>query len=412
MAPPVVHTPRHAGARRGGGAAARFPLYVRVVVAPNVSTGAAMRGHRPTTLFLCGDVMTGRGVDQVLPHASHPRLYEPAATSALDYVALAERAHGPIPRPADPGYPWGDALPVLDRIRPDARIINLETSVTTSEDAEPKGINYRMHPGNVPVLMAAGIDCCVLSNNHVLDWGVAGLVETLDALAGAGIRVAGAGRDARSAASPAVLAGPGGVRVLVYGLGSVDSGIPETWAAGAGRPGVHLLPAFSDEAVGHVVRLVAATKRPGDVAVASIHWGGNWGYEIPEEHRRFAHALIEHAGIDVVHGHSSHHPKAIEVFRDRPVFYGCGDFLNDYEGIPGYDEFRGDLVLMYFPRLEAGTGRLVRLEMVPLRIRRFRLEILPPEDREWLRRTLDRECRRFGHRVVARERDGGWTLEW
>src|SRR5690606_16095201 len=157
---------------------------------------------------------------------------------------------------------------------------------------------------------------------------------------------------------------------------------------------------------------VAATKRPGDVAVASIHWGGNWGYEIPEEHRRFAHALIEHAGIDVVHGHSSHHPKAIEVFRDRPVFYGCGDFLNDYEGIPGYDEFRGDLVLMYFPRLEAGTGRLVRLEMVPLRIRRFRLEILPPEDREWLRRTLDRECRRFGHRVVARERDGGWTLEW
>ena len=116
-------------------------------------------GSTERTLFLCGDVMTGRGVDQILPHPGSPRLYEPYATSALDYVSLTERAHGEIPRPVDFAYVWGEALAVLDRVRPDARILNLETSVTRSDDAEPKGINYRMHPANLPVMNAARIGC-------------------------------------------------------------------------------------------------------------------------------------------------------------------------------------------------------------------------------------------------------------
>jgi len=133
------------------------------------------------TLFLCGDVMTGRGVDQILPHPSAPHLYESAARSARSYVEIAEAATGPIARPVDAAYIWGDALSELERVQPRARIINLETAVTTSEDAWPdRGIHYRMHPKNVGCLTAARIDCCELANNHVLDWGAAGLVETLD----------------------------------------------------------------------------------------------------------------------------------------------------------------------------------------------------------------------------------------
>lgn len=362
------------------------------------------------TLFLCGDVMTGRGIDQVLPRPSPPRLHEAAVDSALVYVELAERANGPIPRPAGYAYVWGEALAVLERVRPAARIINLETSVTTSEEAVPKGINYRMHPGNVPVLAAAGTDCCVLANNHVLDWGGAGLLETLDVLERAGLRVAGAGRDARAARAPAVLRAEGGVRVLVFAFGATDSGIPRSWAAGARRPGVHLIPDFSSRTAERIARGVRAVKRPGDIAVASIHWGANWGYEIPTEHRRFAHALIDRAGIDVVHGHSSHHVKAIEVYRERPVLYGCGDFLTDYEGIGGYEEFRDDLVLMYFPTFDARTARLLRLEMTPLRLRNFRLNRAATPERAWLRDTLARECGRFGHGIV--ERDDDLALVW
>jgi poly-gamma-glutamate synthesis protein (capsule biosynthesis protein) len=145
-------------------------------------------GSDGIVLLLCGDVMTGRGIDQVMPHPSPPGLAEPYVTSALDYVLLAERTNGAIPRPVEFAHPWGDALAELRHRRPDVRIINLETSITTSEDLAPKGINYRMNPANIPCLTAAGVDCCVLANNHVLDWGPRGLLETLETLDQVGIK--------------------------------------------------------------------------------------------------------------------------------------------------------------------------------------------------------------------------------
>ena len=108
------------------------------------------------------------------------------------------------------------------------------------------------------------------------------------------------------------------------------------------------------------------------------------------------------AGVDIVHGHSSHHPKAIEVHAGKLVLYGCGDFVNDYEGIGGYEEYRGDLALMYLPRIAVGTGALAGLTMTPLRIRRFTLERPPEEGVAWLADVLGRECRRFGTRIAAR----------
>ena len=122
------------------------------------------------TLFLCGDLMTGRGVDQILPFSNAPLLFESYVRDARTYVSLAEKRNGPIPDPADYRYPWGDALKILDEIRPNAKIVNLETSITTSDDFWPKkGIHYRMHPANVELLKVAAIDVCVLANNHVLD---------------------------------------------------------------------------------------------------------------------------------------------------------------------------------------------------------------------------------------------------
>ncbi len=358
------------------------------------------------TLFLCGDVMTGRGVDQVLPAAGDPRIFEPVMESARGYVELAERVHGPVPAPVDPAYPWGKALEELERVAPDVRIVNLETAVTTS-DARWRGkrIHYRMHPDNVTCLSRAGIDCCVLANNHVLDWGVAGLRETLRTLEGAGIATVGAGDTADEADAPAVLDAPGEGRVLVFGLGAASSGIPREWRARSDRPGVHLLDDLSGATVRKVGRAVTDVREPDDVVVASIHWGANWGYEVPEEQRAFARGLIDEAGVDVVHGHSSHHAKGIEIHANRPILYGCGDFLNDYEGISGHERFRGDLAVMYFLTLDGSGGGLVDFTMVPLRLRRFRLERAPEVDVEWLRGILDREGERLGTRVAGEGED-------
>jgi poly-gamma-glutamate capsule biosynthesis protein CapA/YwtB (metallophosphatase superfamily) len=373
-------------------------------------TGAASHAGRsgPTvTLFLAGDVMTGRGIDQILPHPGDPRLYEHSVASARDYVDLAEAVNGPIASPVDFAYVWGDALSALDARSPDARIVNLETAVTARGTPAPKGINYRMNPENVPVLTTARIDCCALANNHVLDWDEDGLRDTLDVLRGAGVTTAGAGRDAREA--PAVVELAHGGRVLVFALASPTSGVPYHWAASESRPGVDFLPDLSNRAIRRVADNVRSVRRPRDVVVISLHWGPNWGYAISSRERTFAHGLIDEAGVDVVFGHSSHHVKGVEIHRNRPILYGCGDFLNDYEGIGGYERYRDDLVAMYLPTLRASDGVLHGLLIVPFRIRKFRLSRALPEDVAWLCETLNREGAALGTHVVPRS-DGTLAL--
>jgi hypothetical protein len=144
-------------------------------------------------------------------------------------------------------------LDVLAESAPDVRIVNLETSVTRSDQFAPnKAVHYRMNPANRSCLVAARPDVCALANNHVLDLGHRGLEDTLDALTRAGL-----------------------------------------------------------------------------------------------------------------HGHSSHHPRPIEVYQGRLILYGCGDLINDYEGISGYEKYRDDLRLMYLASVDA-NGALVGLRMVPM----------------------------------------------
>jgi len=343
--------------------------------------------------------MCGRGIDQVLAQPCSPEIYENYLRSAEDYVRLAEQANGPIPRRNGSSYVWGAALGQLERMQPDARIINLETAVTRSHDRMNKGINYRMSPENAECLAAARINCCVLANNHVLDWGRAGLLETLTVLQKFNVKATGAGRNDHEARAPAVL-DLGKARLLIFSFGSTSSGIPLEWAATSDAPGVNLLPDLSEASASEVADQVMALRRPGDLVVVSIHWGSNWGYHIPQEQKIMARALIDKAGVSIVHGHSSHHPRAIEIYRDRLILYGCGDFLNDYEGIGGYERYRDDLALMYFADLDPTSGSLHALKLIPLQIKNFRLSIPASQDIEWIQQTLDGRCQQYGTRVI------------
>jgi poly-gamma-glutamate capsule biosynthesis protein CapA/YwtB (metallophosphatase superfamily) len=351
-------------------------------------------------LFLGGDVMTGRGIDQILPHPSLPALHEPYVTDARDYVGLAERVHGPLPRRADPAYVWGDALRLLDQYGPHVRIVNLETAITKSDDYwKDKGINYRMHPENIGVLAAARIDIAALANNHVLDWGYEGLSDTIGSLDRSQILHAGAGKDETQAAAIAVRDLGAKGRVLVLSAADGSSGVPHAWAAGPRKAGINLLPDLSDRTVDHIGEEVRKVKRPGDVMVLSLHWGDNWGYGVPEEQVHFSHRVIDAAGVDIVFGHSSHHPKPIEVYHGKLILYGCGDLLNDYEGIAGREDYRPDLSLLYFVTIDPATGKLLRMAMIPMQVRRFRLGRAKASDARWLADMLGREGKDFGTAV-------------
>jgi poly-gamma-glutamate capsule biosynthesis protein CapA/YwtB (metallophosphatase superfamily) len=246
-----------------------------------------------------------------------------------------------------------------------------------------------------------GPDVCALANNHVLDFGERGLRETLGVLADAGLATAGAGLDAAEAGRPAAVSLPGGGRMLVFCCGTASSGIPPHWSATATRPGVNLLLGMLPAAADVLITQARAARQGDDVVVVSIHWGSNWGYGVRSDQVRFAHRLID-GGIDMIHGHSSHHPRPIEVYRGKLVLYGCGDCIDDYEGIAGYECYRDDLRLLYFASMAPGTGELAALTMVPMQARNMRLRHASAADSQWLADTLGRISRGFGSRIEHR----------
>ncbi|MGB5557816.1 MAG: CapA family protein [Paracoccaceae bacterium] len=360
------------------------------------------RGSGTIRFFLAGDVMLGRGIDQILPHPGDPTLHEGYVHTATGYVDLAEQRNGPIPRAVPFGYVWGDLSADLDARGCDLRLINLETAITTSDAAEPKGINYRMHPANAPTLSAARIDAVTLANNHTLDWGAAGLVETLEVLSRHNITAVGAGRTQQDANALKMVKLRNG-RILLLAYGARGSGVPAHWRAGLAIAGINLLPDTADDMIAEIRRQLPSVPEAGDLVLVSIHWGGNWGYEVLPDERDLAHRLIDEAGVDIVHGHSSHHPRAAEVHNGRLILYGAGDLINDYEGISGHEEYRSDLVMAYIVDVRAGSGALIALELLPYRIRAFRLQRASHQEVGWLHDMMARECAFFGGQVARTE---------
>lgn len=364
------------------------------------------------TLMLAGDTMTGRGIDQILLHPGAPGLKESYIHDARDYVRLAEAVNGPIAVPVAADYIWGDTLTEIARAAPDLRLVNLETAVTTSTHAWPgKGIHYRMHPANVDCLTAARIDCCVLANNHVLDWGYQGLIETLKVLRQTGLQTAGAGSDGDEAWAPTILPLAEHGRLLVFAYASSSSGVPAGWSAAPKHPGIALLPDLSDATARLLADDVSRRRSHGDLVLISIHWGGNWGFDLPSAHRDFAHQLIDLGAADIVHGHSSHHPLPIEVYHGKPIFYGCGDLINDYEGIGAHGSLRGDVGCPYFATLALGSGQLQRLTIVALQRKRFRLTAADASARGWLKQIFTATGYRLEPLTDA-HRLKGWSLHW
>jgi poly-gamma-glutamate capsule biosynthesis protein CapA/YwtB (metallophosphatase superfamily) len=356
---------------------------------------------RAVSLFVCGDVMLGRGVDQILRHPGDAALCEPSVTDARVYVGLAESVNGLIPAPVDDTWPWGAVLPLIAEYAPDVRIVNLETAITAgSEFDAAKGVHYRMSPSNIGCLEVCHPDAVVLANNHTLDFGPPGLADTLNTVAASGMASVGAGRDHAAAWRPLTIATPHG-RLVVLAAATDSSGVPSSWAARPDRPGVAYLPDLDRHSAAQMVSRLNAVRRPGDLTMVSIHWGSNWGYEVEPEQTDFAHWLIDD-GVDLVHGHSSHHPRPVEIYRDKLILYGCGDLINDYEGISGHTTYRSDLRVAYLVKLDAGGGTLVDARLVPMRARRMRLEHAHADDGRWLQ-TILAELSRGCHVGLDRE---------
>ncbi|EED23000.1 polyglutamate biosynthesis protein, putative [Talaromyces stipitatus ATCC 10500] len=365
-------------------------------------------------LNFTGDVMLGRLIDQLyLTHVSNPedqkhiRVFQARHASRLGFGKYTVSS------------PWGTVLPLLAD-EGDLNLINLETSITTHPTPWPdKTFNYRMHPANaVPILAAAKIDFACLANNHTLDF-VWTLKHSSSPEQQHRIAIAGAGESTQEAVSPAILelprsksqhgvkhgGRPGALsskdleerkgKHLIHVYAATDH--PRAWSD---VPTFHFVD-YSEKSREHLRRITSRYSTPvsgseeASLKILSVHWGPNYRWHPAREIRSMAHFLIFECGIDIIHGHSSHHVQGIECpAPGKLIIYGCGDFVDDYAL---NKEFRNDLGALYrvIVKEEMGAKKVkpVRLEIFPTKITHFQAYLLRhkgDKDHDWVVDTITR----------------------
>jgi len=210
-----------------------------------------------------------------------------------------------------PDYPFCAVSPLLRR----AHIVvgNLEGPLASRAARQERRFSYRVPPASAKSLARAGIRVVTLANNHLLDCGRAGVLETMAALEAAGVSFIGAGRNTTEAHRPAILEAAG-IRVGLLGY---------YWnrrcAATHDRPGSAM-----DEA-NAMAEDIRQLRPRVDRIIVTCHWGVPYERQPSVEERAKARLAIE-LGADAVVGHHTHVVQPFEVYRDRPFFYGVGNF--------------------------------------------------------------------------------------
>lgn len=320
--------------------------------------------RRSLTLAFGGDVMLGRQVN-----------------ASLD--------------PGNPAHPWGDLLPALKAA--DLTFINLECALTTRTerwtDGSDKPFYFRAQPQAVATLVAAGVNCVSVANNHIGDYGVDGLRDTLATLDRAGVAYAGAGLDRWSAREPAQLAvDDRRVRVVAF------ADYPAEWQAGPRSPGMNYTPvSLAPQEFGEVARQLVIAREHADLVVFSIHWGPNMRARPTPGFRAFAHAVID-AGADIFWGHSAHVPHGVEFHRGRPILYDTGDLVDDYAVDPHLRNDRSALFLVHVrpPVVED-------VEIIPVQIKDLQVNLARGRARDWFVERFTTRCAELDTAVVSDE---------
>jgi poly-gamma-glutamate synthesis protein (capsule biosynthesis protein) len=277
-------------------------------------------------------------------------------------------------------YPWGNVLSLLEQA--DLRFLNLETTLTTSKEKVFKTFNFKSDPEHAGVLARAGINAVTIANNHIGDFGIKGMMETIEVLDKAGILHTGAGRNAVEAASPVYISCKN-LRIAL--LGCTDN--EASWNAMEDYPGINYIETGNIEKLKTQVNEV---KNNADLLILSIHWGPNMRQKPSKEFIEFAHQAID-AGIDIIHGHSAHIFQGIEWYKNGLILYDSGDFIDDYQVDPVLRNDHGFLFLCTVER-----HKIMHLQLVPVLISNMQVNLATGANRDWCIKRMQTLCEPFG----------------
>jgi poly-gamma-glutamate capsule biosynthesis protein CapA/YwtB (metallophosphatase superfamily) len=319
-------------------------------------------------LVLCGDLMLGRLVNKAI----------------LKY---------------GPGYPLGKVSEALKKA--DLTLINLESAITSSTSkwpGEPKAFYFGAAPEAIESLLQAGIDGVSLANNHTLDFGTAGLLETIDLLKRNKIEYAGAGANLKEAREPMIFKRHG----IQFGM-VADCDHQEDFAAGEDHPGIAYLNLEDEEKAIEQIRedLLEMQSAGVDWPILSLHWGPNMVWRPSPYFKEFAHSVID-SGFKILYGHSAHVFHGVEIYKQCPIFYSAGDFVDDYYVD---SDFKNDHQIFF--ELEIKGGNLDRIILHPVFIHECRTVPADREQTEYVVKQMRLLCKELGTKIEQKE-ENAW----
>jgi hypothetical protein len=252
------------------------------------------------------DLLSGRDLEEQICELREP----PPSVIVVGDIMLGGRATKAVAE-FGPDYPFDSVLSLLRR----APIVlgNLEGPFAEKARKQQRNFSYRVDVSLASSLSRAGINVVTLANNHLMDCGRSGVLETLDALSNANVLALGAGTNERTAHEPVILQA-GGIRIGLLGY---------YWnsrtAATADRPGSAMDPLEALEAD------IRALREHADRIVVAFHWGVPYEREPSSEDRAKARFAVD-CGADAVVGHHPHIVQPFEIYRGCPIFYSVGNF--------------------------------------------------------------------------------------
>ncbi|MGZ3252879.1 MAG: CapA family protein [Burkholderiaceae bacterium] len=289
------------------------------------------------------------------------------------------------------GYPLG---PIADLLRQgDLALANLECAITSCTDiwaGVPKAFYFGAPPQAAQSLADAGINLVSLANNHALDFGVKGLLDTLHLLQVQRVRYAGAGMNIDAAASPVILDCHG----IKFGMVAFCDHQAD-FAARQNHPGIAYLDLDNERATLDAFRKALAPMRNAavDWPILSLHWGPNMVLRPSAKFRRLAHAAIE-MGWKILFGHSAHVYQGIEIYRGCPILYAAGDLVDDYYVDP---DFKNDHQLLF--EMELTRTALQRIALHPVFSQNCQARRATGEQFETIVEWMTSFCHEMGTRV-------------
>jgi poly-gamma-glutamate capsule biosynthesis protein CapA/YwtB (metallophosphatase superfamily) len=367
-------------------------------------------------ILFAGDVMLGRLVNEVLANAQFT-------------------------------YVWGDTIDIIKRA--DFSLINLECPVSSKGKEWNKTIkvfHFRANLDAIQVLNSASIDYVSLANNHILDYDIEALLDTLDILDKNNISHSGAGRNLKEAMKPAIIEkklkpkpsnnhdsyynvdneeanNNDSKNTIRIGLISLTDNEPD-WEAKYDQAGINYIPTAldPDRYYYRLQNYIENAKKQSDLVIVSSHVGPHFRETPSMKYVNFAHKIIDF-GADIYWGHSNHMPQGIELYKhndnNKIILYDCGDFIDDYAIDSNYRNDLSFIFLLHFlmdknhklsNNNNSNNGNILlqnsMIELIPTKISNFMVNTIPVDDNDadLIIKRMAKRCSSLGTKYFIDEK--------